>query len=202
MTVTDLSLNRHEKDILSAIEESMPDGIHVQGIIKEKKISPTTVNHYLPILENERKLVYHERIKNKDVYKIKIRNEKTFQEQKEVYAKNTKGLENTIQKALKFASKRPLAEQLDIYGHITFVLAMIRQIQNSEVLDGQDVDSIPTEHLNYLKELERISLQVSESMDSRIHPLHLLMVDKSIDSSRKFLEDISKTKKKTSKNSV
>lgn len=196
MTVTDLSLNRHEEGILSAIEESMPDGIHVQGIIKKKKISPTTVNHYLPILESERKLVYHERIKNKDVYYIIKQNEKTFQEQKEAYAKNIKGLEKTIHRAIKFASKGSFAEQLDVYVQITFVLAMIRQIQNSEVVDGQKVDSIPTEHLSYLKELERISVQVSKSMPSKIHPIHLLMIDRSIDLSRKFLEDMVKTKEK------
>ena len=56
-------------------------------------------------------------------------------------------------------------------------------------------NSIPTEHLNYLKELERISVQVNESMDFRIHPLHLFMIDKSIDSSRKFLDDITRQKR-------
>lgn len=195
MTVTDLGLNRHEISILTTIEDSMPDGIHVQGIIRKIKMSPTTVNHYLPILENDHKMIFHERIKNKDIYKIKLIPLKTYKEQKKLYLESISALESTIKNAIKFASKCTLTEQLEIYSHMTNVLALIRYIQSSEVLDVKDLDSIPADHLQYIKELERISIMVSKSINRRIHPLHLLMTDDKISSSRKYLEEITKKSK-------
>lgn len=193
MTVTDLSLNRHEKELLSAIEDTMPDGIHVQGIIRKIKMSPTTVNHYLPILENDHKLVYHEKIKNKNIYKIKILNEKSFAEQSKSYTKLISELEKEIKNSIQFANRSSLVQQLEIYGYITNILALTRYMQSFEVLDD-DPDSIPQEYLEHIKKVEQLSIVVRKSMNSKIHPLHLLMIDKSISSSRKFLKEMTRKK--------
>ena len=196
MTITNSRLNIHENRIFSAIEKSMPDGIHVQGLIKNFKISPTTLNSYLSILEDDKKLIYHERIKNKNVYKINLYNQPTFSETEKSYIDEFNKLEITILKAINHSSKWSLVERLEVYHHVSIVISMTRYFHQMEIdslYEGKD--AIPEDLLLTVKKLDTLSESINKTMHFLIFQFHRTQIDNTVFNSLEFLDSIT-TKKR------
>lgn len=126
MTVTKSPLNKCEEGIIQTIEESMPDGIHVRGIIKKNISSPTTVVKYLRVLEKEHKIIYSEKIKNRDVYRIKHPDIPTFIEAKKTFVSSILDSRSAIIRAITKSSSFGVAERIEAYHHAIMLLALLK----------------------------------------------------------------------------
>lgn len=196
MTVTVWSKNTHENDILNAIEKSMPNGIHVQGLVKEFGLSPTTLKHYLPILENEKKLIWREKIKNKHVYKINLYHFPTFSETKKAYLKEFKRMEIAILKAINHSSKWALSERLEVYNHVSTVIALTRYYHQMEIDAIYDKkDSVPSELLTIVNKIDNLSEIINKTINSLLFEFHRIQMDNIVSNSIQFLETVPKRKK-------
>lgn len=196
MTVPNLGKNIHEIEIFSAIKKSMPNGIHVQGLIRDFKLSTPTVLKYLDILENEKKLVYHEKIKNKYVYKINLHNFPTFSEIQKSYNDELKKLKITIINAINHSSKWGLSERLEVYNHVSTVIALTRYYHQMEI-DAlyNKKDSVPEELLSIVKEIDSISEIISKTINPLMFEFHRTQIDNVVFNSMEFLETVPKQKK-------
>lgn len=195
MVVTDSQLNRHERDIIQAIETSMPNGIHVQGLVKKNGLSPTTLKKYLPVLENEYRVIYHEKIKNKDVYRIRFSNEPTFDESEKMNSRSVADVRSTIIGAIIKSTNFGIAERIEVYHHAITVLALLRYTHQLAIDVGYDVKEIPSNITKYMNEIDRISQNVNTVMDPFTRSFYITQLDHTISESLEFLKNTEKARK-------
>ena len=196
MTVTDSRLNIHEKRIIKAIEDSMPDGIHVQGMVKKFGISPTTLKQHLPVLENERKIIFHEKIKNKDVYKIRLHDEFSFEETRRTLAKSLHEFEIASISAINNSQDWGISERMEMYQNIANVISLLRYLHQF-VIDTEKYDekSIPNDIVKSIQKLDDISKMVNSYMNPLLHQFFMIQINNSVSESLDYLKSIPTRKK-------
>lgn len=192
MIVTKSRLNRHETDIINAIEKEGLDGIHVQGLIKKYKFSPTTVNQYLPILENEKKLIYHTRMKNKDVYYINMDQRPSYEELVDDLTDISSDLEHTILSAIEHAKKWSIAEQVEVFQHAVNVITLVKYI-GDYLMDISDKE-LPEELEDMYADIDEIQKKVNKSVNLFFHSIVLVQIGSTIDESLDYLRSVKKRK--------
>lgn len=195
MTVIDIP-SRLELSILKEIKNNMPKGIHVRALEKSLKMSPPTLVKYLRVLEDERRLIFHEKIKNKDVYRILSRYDQTFEESQQTYSKSLYEFISTIHTALDHSSNWELSERLQVYQHVVNVLALLRYVHQLRIdIERYDKNSIPKDIANYMKDLELYSTIINRGIDSNLGQFYFMQLSKTIDESMNFLKNIAKRKR-------
>lgn len=194
MVITDSLPNRHEKEIIQEIEKSMPDGIHVQGLVK-RGLSPTTLKKYLPVLENEYRIIYHEKVKNKDVYRIQLSDEPTFAESQKMYSRSLADIRSAIVGAIIKSANFGIAERIEVYHHAIVLLALLRYAHQLTIDVNNYEKGIPNDIAKYMDGLDNISQNVNTVMDPFTRSFYITQLDHTISESLEFLKKSKKARK-------
>lgn len=191
----------HEKEIMNIIEKSMPDGINVRGIIK-KGISPSTVKKYLDVLENEKKFIFHEKIKNSDVYMIRQGDQISYSESHAIITQTMKEFEDVIYRSIEYASKWGISEQLEVYQHVVNVITLMKYFkQLATDIVNLDDSRIPQDIEDYVNHLDEISRNVNQKFNILLTPLAMIQLQNTMGESMEYLESIAKRKRRKGRKS-
>ncbi|GKS67417.1 hypothetical protein YTPLAS73_09640 [Nitrosarchaeum sp.] len=191
----------HEREIITAIEKAGFEGINVRGLVRAG-LSPSTLLKYLPILENEKKLVYHEKIKNSDIYKIRTGNEITYEESKLLLNRGLDEISDVLTKAVEYSQKWGIAEQLEVYQHAVNVITLMKYIkQFGEEMMDIDKDAIPNDINDYVKRLDELSKTLNKKINLFLSPLVMVQLENTMSESLEYLEAVAKKKKRKGRKS-
>ena len=194
MTVIDKP-SRQQDAILNLIK-SKPDGIHLREIGRILKIPNPTLVKGVKVLENDRGLIFHEEIKNRDVYKFRYPDDLTFKETQRMYSKSLEEITSVIFPALSRALTFGIPERLEVYRQVVSVLALVRYNQQSIIdIDRYNETSIPNDLVNYIANLEQISRIVNIGIGMELLPFYNYQINQTINESLKFLRKVLKSKK-------
>lgn len=194
MTVIDKP-SRQQDAILNLIK-SKPDGIHLREIGRILKIPNPTLVKGVKVLENDRGLIFHEQIKNRDVYKFRYPDDLTFKETQRMYSKSLEEITSVIFPALSRALTFGIPERLEVYRQVVSVLALVRYNQQSIIdIDRYNETSIPNDLVNYIANLEQISRIVNIGIGMELLPFYNYQINQTINESLKFLRKVLKSKK-------
>jgi len=189
----------HENEIIDVIEKAGFEGINVRGMV-DKGLSPDTLQKYLPILENEKRLIYHERIKNSHVYMISHFNQLSYKESHEVMIKSLDEFEDIINQVLDKTKNWGVSEQIEVYHNMIHGLLLMKYFKQLAV-DIQKVDNprIPKDIEISEERINKIITKVNKRINLFYLPLVMLQLQNSMAESMNYLENIAKDKRKRGK---
>ena len=189
----------HENEIIDVIEKAGFEGINVRGMV-DRGLSPDTLQKYLPILENEKRLIYHERIKNSHVYMISHFDQLSYKESHEFMFKTLDEFEDIINQVLDKTKNWGVSEQIEVYHNMIHGLLMMKYFKQFAV-DILKVDNprIPEDIEIFEERINEIISKINKKINLFYLPLIMLQLQNSMGESMNYLENIAKDKRKRGK---
>ena len=189
-----------EKEIMDAIENAGKKGINVRGMVSAG-LSPATLKKYLTILENEKGLIIHEKVKNSDVYVIRHGSQVPYNISHEFVMKTLDEFDELLNQVFENTSKWGLAEKIEVYQNIVnFTVLMKYQIKLVLDIVNREDPRIPEDVEIISKRLDSMTTRINQSLDLSFVPFIMIQLQNSMGESIEYLESISnKTKRRGKK---